>query len=1161
MYCFNPVPVKRVKIFFYSILLVLACHAADAQNPENTKGFGTSKTAGGGAIKGKTYAIIAGVSKYPYIRPLKYAADDARLFRDFLMSPAGGGLKLNDDIFFKEDAEVKWLPWLTEAQGWLKKKNLTENDRLFVYFSGHGDAYEDDYFLLTYDCNPQNDPNLYKATALNMDYLKKGLVIPPLRKGAQVILILDACRSNELPGGAEGLKKFIELAVEPNAILPGELQMLSTGAGTESYETQKVGDGHGLFTYYLIDALYGAADMEGDAANNNGKVEFEELSSWVRNKVRKDAMLYFKKEQKPVFKPVEKDTEVISIIDKTTYDAWVKSKELSKITAPGEMLAVTKKPGNGKANAVGEIDTVLLAVYNKFISAMKDEKLIGENSAESFYNEMEKKWPGNAITDDARYDLAGMLLDFGQQKINLYLSGKGFTQIQSLESGMQKVSAKGGEEAKGLLPDGAQQLNRMKVIVNTTFDKAAKMMEKAAVLLKDEPDLLDAVNPKLYFLKAAALNTSTNKTKLLEGVRYCRKAMAVEANAAYNYLLMGQLLYSLNNDSCEYYFLKATQLAPKWAYPLNGLANYYSDNNKNNLAISYYRKAIALDTLNSFVIQNLGSVYHNLQMPDSAKQYYYRALAINPCDENSNANLGSLYTDSIDLAKPSAKHYIQLAEKFFKKSIACDKEYTWAYDKLAQLFIKINKPDSAIFYLQKGVDANPDDALACRNLADVLLSQKDTTGAEKAYLKGIAADKDDREGYITLADFYGKTDNVAKGPAFYELFLKKYPNAQEAHNSMGILYHNIDRQKALLYYKKALAVNPKLTYVLSNIANIYSHQNNTAEAMVYYKKVLQIDSTYMSAYRGLAYLYSNNNKTDTAIMYYQKALSIDSTDVTSNFNLAHIYRMADLGDKAIPYYEKVLRLDPKDPDPYHALGIIYGQKGEIEKAGEYYAQALALDPADADYYWHLGQVNYVLGNRLNNKGDKQNAKVYYEKGIELFLKGSTLSDVPESYFSKIGAIYIRKDGTEKAISYYNDIIKQYPQYSAEMYSYLGDAYRNLLKDYPAAITAYKKGLEHKQSEPLYTGLGYSYLYSEQVNPAIEAFNKAIVLSPKNGDCYYNLACAYSINKDAVYVIETLAKAFENGYVDYDHFMQDSDLAFARTLPEFTTLVKKHFPNK
>ena len=71
---------------------------------------------------------------------------------------------------------------------------------------------------------------------------------------------MDACRSNELPGGTSRSEFFKYCYFEKKA---GEIIMLATGAGQESLEDASIGTGHGLFTYYLVDGLNGVADSIG----------------------------------------------------------------------------------------------------------------------------------------------------------------------------------------------------------------------------------------------------------------------------------------------------------------------------------------------------------------------------------------------------------------------------------------------------------------------------------------------------------------------------------------------------------------------------------------------------------------------------------------------------------------------------------------------------------------------------------------------------------------------------------------------------------------------------------------------------------------------------------------------------------------------------------
>src|SRR5687767_2565460 len=115
-------------------------------------------------IKGpQVFAIILGISKYKYVRPLAYADKDAELFRDYLKSPAGGNVN-NDNIFCLLNENALCSNFWGKGFQWLRAKSLQKGDRLFIYLAGHGDAIdEDQFFFLGYDCNPGGDKNNYLA--------------------------------------------------------------------------------------------------------------------------------------------------------------------------------------------------------------------------------------------------------------------------------------------------------------------------------------------------------------------------------------------------------------------------------------------------------------------------------------------------------------------------------------------------------------------------------------------------------------------------------------------------------------------------------------------------------------------------------------------------------------------------------------------------------------------------------------------------------------------------------------------------------------------------------------------------------------------------------------------------------------------------------------
>src|SRR5436190_2368867 len=343
-------------------------------------------------IKGsQTFALIVGVSKYKYIRPLSFADKDAQLFKDYLKSPGGGNVK-EDNIYTLLNEKANNSNFWGKGFQWLKAKELQRGDRLFIYLAGHGDAIdEDQFFFLGYDCNPAGDKNNYLAGgAIQLFNLKKKIATETA-KGVEVFFIMDACRTSELPGGLPGLN-FLNTDITEKRV--GEIIMLATGAGQESLEDVSIGNGHGLFTYYLVDGLAGTADSIGISDN---KISFGEIQRYVLNNVPSVAQQRFKRNQQPYFCCNEFSQKIIGIVDTNYLNNWLKTKRLQQ-----------KGPGNSfqdffYTNPIPvKADTSLTELYDLFYKMIKDKKITGHNSAEFYYEQLEKKFTGNSYTLDAR---------------------------------------------------------------------------------------------------------------------------------------------------------------------------------------------------------------------------------------------------------------------------------------------------------------------------------------------------------------------------------------------------------------------------------------------------------------------------------------------------------------------------------------------------------------------------------------------------------------------------------------------------------------------------------------------------------------------------------------------------------------------------------------
>jgi hypothetical protein len=132
---------------------------------------------------------------------------------------------------------------------------------------------------------------------------------------------LDACRSSELPGGISG-QNFLSKSISEKP--EGEVIMLAASAGQESFEDISIGNGHGLFTYYLVDGLNGSADTI-DGSDN--KVTFREIQTYVEKNVPFIAEQRFKRKQNPYFCCTENSEKIIGTVDTAYLQKWLNTKK------------------------------------------------------------------------------------------------------------------------------------------------------------------------------------------------------------------------------------------------------------------------------------------------------------------------------------------------------------------------------------------------------------------------------------------------------------------------------------------------------------------------------------------------------------------------------------------------------------------------------------------------------------------------------------------------------------------------------------------------------------------------------------------------------------------------------------------------------------------
>lgn len=251
-----------------------------AQTPQQEPGSSTrdlkpvhpaDNTVGPNAVP-QSYALVIGIAHYqnlPASAQLQYPDRDADSIYTTLISQQGGQFPANH-VHVLIGAQATQANILHELQDWLPSVSAP-SDRIFIYFAGHGFISDGKGYLAPYDI----DLHHIAATAVSMELL--GTLIGGKIQGKSKVLITDACHSGAITPETDPTQLNHMLLDLHQSIF----SLSASRDREQSFESPDWGGGHGIFTYYVVRGLAGAADT-----NNDGVVTADEIAEYVHTNVR-----------------------------------------------------------------------------------------------------------------------------------------------------------------------------------------------------------------------------------------------------------------------------------------------------------------------------------------------------------------------------------------------------------------------------------------------------------------------------------------------------------------------------------------------------------------------------------------------------------------------------------------------------------------------------------------------------------------------------------------------------------------------------------------------------------------------------------------------------------------------------------------------------------
>lgn len=237
-------------------------------------------------------AVIIGNRNYRKagLPAVKYAHNDARVMKDYLVTTLGFD---EHNILYEEDATAATFNEIFGNQATYKGRlygylKAGQSD-VFVYYSGHGapDLNSKDAFFVPSDV----DPNYIAMSGYSLDLFYENLAKLPAQR---ITVVLDTCFSGNSNGGlllANVSPANIRVKTSNPALQNASIFTSTRAHQVSAWYHEKR---HGLFTYYFLKGVAGAADED-----RNQQITSLELGNYLSAEVSYQARRKYGLEQTP----------------------------------------------------------------------------------------------------------------------------------------------------------------------------------------------------------------------------------------------------------------------------------------------------------------------------------------------------------------------------------------------------------------------------------------------------------------------------------------------------------------------------------------------------------------------------------------------------------------------------------------------------------------------------------------------------------------------------------------------------------------------------------------------------------------------------------------------------------------------------------------------
>lgn len=342
------------------------------------------------------------------------------------------------------------------------------------------------------------------------------------------------------------------------------------------------------------------------------------------------------------------------------------------------------------------------------------------------------------------------------------------------------------------------------------------------------------------------------------------------------------------------------------------------------------------------------------------------------------------------------------AEQLYQQVLRSQPNQSDALHLLGVIAYQRHQHSTALDYIQKAIDQNPDVPTYHHNLANAYRDSGNAELASLHYERAVALKPDYADAWNNYGILCQRANRLDDAERYYRKALSIHPTAQVYSNLGHTLTQLGQLDEAANCYREVIARRANHAEGYSWLGGVLLALSRDEEALKYLHKALEYNPKYADAHNNLGNHFKRQRDYRRAASHYRQAIDSQPDKASYYANLGNIYRETNEPTEALSCYKEALKRDPELAVAKHFIAAL--ENKTPEKASEEYVAKVFDEYAD-HFDSHLAALEYRTPQILRDMvgealpGSKNNLRIL-DLGCGTGLCGPLFSDI-SSYLAGV----------------------------------------------------------------------------------------------------------------------------------------------------------------